>query len=42
MIRWGRRPEREGQLVELAGLSMGNVPWDETARIAFPMGPMGQ
>ena len=24
------------------GNPMENVPWDGTARIAFPMGPMGQ
>ena len=24
------------------GNPMGNVPWDGTARIAFPMGPMRQ
>ena len=24
------------------GNPKGNVPWDGTARIAFPMGPMGQ
>ena len=30
------------RLVHGNGIPMENVPWDGTARIAFPMGPMRQ